>query len=70
LAKAGKTKYIELNGEGSISSIKETLLSQLALRPADLPCLAPPAVRQGSFFAPGESIPGFSAVFSVTLCIF
>ncbi len=30
LAKAGKTKYIELNGEGSITSIKETLLAQLA----------------------------------------
>jgi adenylate kinase len=30
LAKTGKTKYIELNGEGSITSIKETLLAQLA----------------------------------------
>jgi len=30
LAGAGKTKYIELNGEGSIDSIKETLLSKLA----------------------------------------
>ena len=30
LAKAGKTKYIELNGEGSIGSIKDTLLAQLA----------------------------------------
>lgn len=26
----GKTKYIELNGEGSIDAIKETLLSKLA----------------------------------------
>lgn len=30
LAGQGKTQYIELNGEGSIDSIKETLLSQLA----------------------------------------
>ena len=30
LAAKGKTKYIELNGEGSIDSIKETLLAQLA----------------------------------------
>ena len=30
LAGKGKTKYIELNGEGSIDSIKETLLSKLA----------------------------------------
>ena len=30
LAAEGKTKYIELNGEGSIESIKETLLKQLA----------------------------------------
>ncbi len=30
LAGKGKTKYIELNGEGSIDSIKETLLAQLA----------------------------------------
>lgn len=30
LAAEGKTKYIELNGEGSIDSIKETLLAQLA----------------------------------------
>lgn len=30
LAAKGKTKYIELNGEGSIESIKETLLSKLA----------------------------------------
>ncbi len=30
LAAEGKTKYIELNGEGTIDSIKETLLSQLA----------------------------------------
>ena len=30
LADQGKTKYIELNGEGSIESIKETLLSKLA----------------------------------------
>jgi adenylate kinase len=30
LAAQGKTKYIELNGEGSIDSIKETLLSKLA----------------------------------------
>ena len=29
LAAKGLTKYIELNGEGSISSIKETLLAQL-----------------------------------------
>ena len=29
LAAEGKTKYIELNGEGSIDSIKETLISQL-----------------------------------------
>ncbi|GFM35553.1 adenylate kinase [Desulfovibrio psychrotolerans] len=29
LAAKGQTKYIELNGEGSIDSIKETLLSQL-----------------------------------------
>ncbi|MBN2140681.1 MAG: adenylate kinase [Desulfovibrionaceae bacterium] len=29
LAGKGKTKYIELDGEGSIDSIKETLLSQL-----------------------------------------
>lgn len=29
LAGQGKTKYIELNGEGSIDSIKETLLSRL-----------------------------------------
>lgn len=29
LAAQGKTKYIELNGEGSIDSIKETLLAQL-----------------------------------------
>lgn len=29
LAAEGKTHYIELNGEGSIDSIKETLLSQL-----------------------------------------
>ncbi len=29
LAGKGKTKYIELNGEGSIDSIKETLLSKL-----------------------------------------
>lgn len=30
LADEGKTKYIELNGEGSIDSIKNTLLSKLA----------------------------------------
>lgn len=30
LAKQGKTKYLELNGEGSIDSIKDTLLKQLA----------------------------------------
>ena len=30
LADEGKTKYIELNGEGSIDSIKETLLSKLS----------------------------------------
>lgn len=30
LAAEGKTKYIELNGEGTIDSIKETLLAQLA----------------------------------------
>ncbi|QLA16188.1 adenylate kinase [Desulfolutivibrio sulfoxidireducens] len=30
LAAKGATKYIELNGEGSIDSIKETLLAQLA----------------------------------------
>jgi len=30
LAAQGKTKYIELNGEGSIDSIKETLLAKLA----------------------------------------
>uniref|UniRef100_I2Q5F9 Multifunctional fusion protein n=1 Tax=Desulfovibrio sp. U5L TaxID=596152 RepID=I2Q5F9_9BACT len=30
LAAKGQTKYIELNGEGSIDSIKETLLAQLA----------------------------------------
>jgi adenylate kinase len=30
LAAKGETKYIELNGEGSIDSIKETLLAQLA----------------------------------------
>ena len=30
LAAQGKTKYIELNGEGTIDSIKETLLAQLA----------------------------------------
>lgn len=30
LADEGKTKYIELNGEGSIDAIKETLLSKLA----------------------------------------
>ena len=30
IAAQGKTKYIELNGEGSIDSIKETLLSKLA----------------------------------------
>ena len=30
IATQGKTKYIELNGEGSIDSIKETLLSKLA----------------------------------------
>ncbi|MGE4539156.1 MAG: adenylate kinase [Desulfovibrio sp.] len=30
LAAKGKTKYIELNGEGTIDSIKETLLAQLA----------------------------------------
>jgi len=30
LAAKGKTKYIELNGEGSIDSIKDTLLKQLA----------------------------------------
>ena len=30
LASKGKTKYIELNGEGSIDSIKDTLLKQLA----------------------------------------
>ena len=29
LAGKGQTKYIELNGEGSIDSIKETLLSKL-----------------------------------------
>ncbi len=29
LAGKGKTKYIEINGEGTIDSIKETLLSQL-----------------------------------------
>jgi adenylate kinase len=29
LATSGKTKYIELNGEGSIDSIKETLLAKL-----------------------------------------
>ena len=29
LAAEGKTKYIELEGSGSIDSIKETLLSQL-----------------------------------------
>ncbi|UZP68354.1 adenylate kinase [Desulfovibrio mangrovi] len=30
LAAKGETKYIELNGEGTIDSIKETLLAQLA----------------------------------------
>ncbi|MFV0349791.1 MAG: adenylate kinase [Halodesulfovibrio sp.] len=30
LAAKGETKYIELNGEGSIDSIKETLLAQLS----------------------------------------
>ena len=30
LAAEGKTKYIELNGEGTIDSIKETLISQLS----------------------------------------
>ncbi len=30
LAAEGKTKYIELNGEGTIDSIKDTLLAQLA----------------------------------------
>jgi adenylate kinase len=30
LAAKGKTKYIELNGEGTIDSIKDTLLKQLA----------------------------------------
>jgi len=30
LAAKGETKYIELNGEGSIDSIKDTLLAQLA----------------------------------------
>lgn len=30
LAARGKTRYIELNGEGSIDSIRETLLSRLA----------------------------------------
>ena len=30
LGARGKTRYIELNGEGSIDSIRETLLSQLA----------------------------------------
>ncbi len=30
LAAKGQTKYIELNGEGSIDSIKETLLAQLS----------------------------------------
>ncbi len=30
LAAQGKTKYIELNGEGSIDSIKDTLLAQLS----------------------------------------
>jgi len=30
LAAKGNAKYIELNGEGSISSIKDTLLAQLA----------------------------------------
>jgi hypothetical protein len=30
LAAKGATKYIELNGEGSIDSIKETLLAKLA----------------------------------------
>lgn len=30
LAKQGKTKYLELNGEGSIDSIKQTLLGQLS----------------------------------------
>ena len=30
LAKEGKTKYIELNGEGTIDEIKDTLLKQLA----------------------------------------
>ena len=30
LASEGQTKYIELNGEGSIDSIKDTLLNQLA----------------------------------------
>ncbi len=30
IAAKGKTKYIELNGEGSIDSIKDTLLKQLA----------------------------------------
>ncbi len=29
LAKAGKTKYVELNGEGSIDSIRDTLLKAL-----------------------------------------
>ncbi|MDR2744998.1 MAG: adenylate kinase, partial [Desulfovibrio sp.] len=29
LADGGKTAYIELNGEGSIDSIRETLLSRL-----------------------------------------
>ena len=28
--KEGKTKYIELNGEGTIDEIKDTLLKQLA----------------------------------------
>ena len=30
LAKEGKTKYVELNGEGSITSIRDTLLKSLA----------------------------------------
>jgi adenylate kinase len=30
LAAKGQTKYIELNGEGSIDSIKETLLAKLS----------------------------------------
>jgi adenylate kinase len=29
LAAKGATKYIELNGEGSIGSIKDTLIAQL-----------------------------------------